>query len=148
MTTLRPPGRLAALLARIALVGLALVLLAPPAVAGKRTYKGKNFDAQTGQSVGRYEIRTKTAKKDGQKLLKVRVRCLAKKKKCTVLREKKFKLFPGLDEFEYEGSFELGGSPCTVSGYVYSSGFETTFNCEDGRFGGISGRRKGGGSGD
>jgi hypothetical protein len=123
-------------------IALALfaALVAPAAWAGTRTYKGKNFDPVTAKSVGRYTIKAKTARKDGEKRLKVRVSCKPRRK-CSVFRRKKFKLFPGVDPFEYQGTFGLGGATCTVSGYVYASGFETTFDCDDGRFGSITGRR-------
>jgi hypothetical protein len=123
---------------------LALLLLVPAAWAGTRTYKGKNFDASTGQPAGKYVIKAKRVKKDGLKIWKVRVTC-SPKKKCTVLRRAKFKLFPTGFENEYSGTFDLKGAACTLSGYVYGSGFETTFNCDDGGFGSISGRRRGGG---
>ncbi len=126
-------------------LALAMVVASPGvALAGTKVYKGKNFDATTGKSAGKYKITVEKKKtKDGEKFLKVKVVCTSKKKKCRVIKNEQFRMSRGESRNEYSGSFRLFKSKCEIGGIVYSGGFETTFNCRNGYFGSISGRRGG-----
>ncbi|MGH0038305.1 MAG: hypothetical protein ACQGVK_25005 [Myxococcota bacterium] len=127
-------------LALVALVAGAALLAAPAALAGTRTYKGKNYDVDPPHAfVGKYTVKVKSASKDGEKILKVRVTC-SSKKKCKVLRKKKFKLFPAEND-SWVGDFTLDGSACTIVALRDKQRFDSNFYCDNGLFATISGVR-------
>jgi hypothetical protein len=103
-----------------------------------RRYKGESYDVLSGAEQGKLVI--KTRRRQGGAILRTKVRC--KRGACPVYRRLRFDLTQ-VDEFGYQGTVEIGGSPCTIFAYVYTSGFESTYNCENGTFGSVSGRRGG-----
>jgi hypothetical protein len=123
----------------IVVVSLAVLLGGFAPAAQARRYKGESYDVLTGSPQGRLVIRTRSRQRGA--LLRTKVRC--KRGTCPVYQRLRFDL-SRQDEFGYAGAVEIGGSPCTLFAYVYTSGFESTYNCENGTFGSISGRRGGG----
>jgi hypothetical protein len=91
--------------------------------------------------VGKYTIKAKKAGKNGQKLMKVRVKCKPKAD-CTILRKKKFKMLRVGDEAQsYVGHIQHEGSECVVVAVVDKHDFQANFDCESGLFATIIGRR-------
>jgi len=122
---------------RGAIIAVALLLLAGSSEGAR--YKGERVEAISGETQGRWIIRTK--RPAGQDVLRTVVRCRPGRRCRPFPGRLRFDMVPGADEYAWSGTFAVGGSPCTLDAYVYDQGFESTYQCQDGGFGSISGRR-------
>jgi len=114
------------------------VLLLAGSSEGAR-YKGERTDASSGEIRGRWIIRT--TRPTGEDVLRTVVRCRPGRRCRPFPGRVRFDMAPGVGEYAWSGTFEVGGATCTLDAYVYDQGFESTYQCEDGGFGSISGRR-------
>jgi len=116
----------------VSLVVLAGVL---PALATK--YRGPRY-LLTGQGAGTWIIKTRAPRADGT--LPTKIKCRPRRACGPFARKLRLALVPGGSTYLYTTTFSLDTAPCTLEAYVYSGGFEGTYNCTDGDAGSISGR--------
>ena len=120
----------------ITLALLALLFLAGLGEAAR--YKGERINVFTGQQEGRWIIRTRRLA--GADVLRTIVRCKPGPRCAPFPRRLRIDMVPGVGEYDWNGSFDVGGVTCLLEAYVYDQGFEGTYDCADQTFGSISGR--------
>lgn len=112
---------------------LLLGALAAATTAGAKLYKGDVSDVRTGRST---PATVKT--KGGAAALTTTIRCRPSKG-CPLARRTKVRLASTGGDFHFVGTFTRKGADCSLDAYVYSLGFQGTYNCADGSAGSIGG---------
>jgi len=114
---------------------LAMVVCVSPAEGAK--YRGARY-LLTGQGAGTWIIKTRAARGDGT--VPAKIKCRPKRVCGGFAKKLRLDLVPGDATYLYTATFTLGAATCALDAYVYSEGFEGTYDCSDGDAGSISGR--------